>query len=131
MNSSSWYHSLKKPAWAPQEQVFGAVWSILYPIIFAVNIYVLFAFTSSTISLAIALPFWLNLFFNILYTPLQFGLRNNALALIDIMLVLITIIWAIIMIWQTAVLAAIAFVPYLVWVAIATTLQAYITLHNK
>ena len=36
----------------------------------------------------------LNIIFNILFTPIQFGLQNNVLALIDILLVVGTLIWA-------------------------------------
>jgi len=130
MPSSNWYEELKKPSWAPDVSLFGTVWSILYPIIFAVNIYVVMLLSSGKISLKTALPFWINLFFNFLFTPLQFGLRNNLLALIDIFLILITIVWAMIAIWPHSKIVAAAFVPYLIWVSIATTLQFYITLHN-
>jgi tryptophan-rich sensory protein len=127
---NEWYQNLNKPNWAPQESVFGTVWSILYPIIFLVNGYVLYLFFQGKIGWLIALPFWLNLFFNIIFTPIQFGLKNNALALVDIVLVLVTIIWAMIAIWPQYKLVALAFVPYLIWVAIATALQFSITLKN-
>jgi len=130
MDTTNWYRTLNKPSWAPQEWVFGTVWSMLYPIIFAVNIYVLIMFTKGKIGLLVALPFWLNLFFNFIFTPLQFGLRNNWLATIDIYLILATIIWAIVAIWPISKLVAIAFVPYLVWVDIATALQTYIAFQN-
>ncbi|NDG30116.1 tryptophan-rich sensory protein, partial [bacterium] len=68
--------------------------------------------------------------FNVIFTPLQFGLRNNTLAAIDIYLLLATIAWAIIAIWPVSKITAIAFIPYLIWVAIATALQTYIALHN-
>ena len=130
MNTSNWYSSLNKPSWAPQEWVFGTVWSILYPIIIAVNVYIFVMYIRGKIGLHIALPFWLNLFFNVIFTPLQFGLRNNTLAAIDIYLLLATIAWAIIAIWPVSKITAIAFIPYLIWVAIATALQTYIALHN-
>ena len=88
---NEWYQNLNKPAWAPQEWVFGAVWSILYPIIIVVNIYVVYLFVHNKISVIVALPFWLNVVFNLAFTPIQFGLKNNALALVDITLVLITL----------------------------------------
>ncbi|MFZ1483935.1 MAG: TspO/MBR family protein, partial [Candidatus Saccharimonadales bacterium] len=106
------------------------VWSMLYPIIIAVNIYVVVLLTQSKITWLVALPFWLNLFFNVLFTPIQFGLRNNWLAVADIFLVLITIVWAMVAIWPYAKIATIAFVPYLVWVCIATALQTYIAFKN-
>ncbi len=130
MNSTDWYHQLKKPFWAPADWVFGTVWSIVYPIIFAVNIYVLYLLTQHKITWLIALPFWLNLFFNAIFTPIQFGLRNNAWAFVDILLILVTIVWAIIAIWPHAKIASIAFVPYLIWVSIATALQLSITIKN-
>ncbi|MEI7819196.1 MAG: TspO/MBR family protein [bacterium] len=130
MNTTSWYRLLNKPTWAPQEWVFGAVWSTLYPIIFVVNIYVVMLLLKGKIGLLVALPFWLNLLFNFMFTPLQFGLRNNWLAMIDIYLVLATIIWAIVVIWPVSKVVAVAFAPYLVWVAIATALQTYLVIHN-
>lgn len=128
--NNSWYQQLVKPSWAPAEWVFGAVWSILYPIIIAINVYIIVLLVQHKITWLVALPFWLNLFFNIIFTPIQFGLRNNALAFVDIVLVLLTIVWAMVAIWPYAKVATIAFLPYLVWVAIATALQLSIALKN-
>ena len=130
MNYSSWYARLKKPAWAPPETLFGQVWSILYPIIFGVNIYILYLLSTGKISWKVALPFWINLALNFLFTPLQFGLRNQILSSIDIALVFLTIIWCMIAIWPHNKWVALLFVPYLVWVAIASVLQINITLLN-
>ncbi len=127
---NEWYQNLNKPSWAPQESVFGTVWSILYPIIFVVNAYIIYLFVQNKITLMVALPFWLNLIFNFLFTPVQFGLKNNALAFVVILLVLITIVWAMVAIWPHAKIVSIAFVPYLIWVSIATALQLSITLKN-
>jgi len=128
---TNWYANLKKPSWAPAESVFGQVWSVLYIIIIAVNIYVVYLLLNNKVSWYIALPFWINLFFNLLFTPIQFGLRSNALACIDIFIVLFTIIWAMIVIWQYAPFATLLFIPYLVWVCIATVLQVSITYLNR
>lgn len=130
MDTASWYRSLNKPSWAPDESLFGKVWSILYPIIFAVNIYILILLSQNKITWLVALPFWLNLFFNLIFTPIQFGLKNNWLAAIDIYFVLFTIIWAMIVIWPHAKIITAAFAPYLIWVIIATALQTYIALKN-
>lgn len=128
--TTDWYHMLNKPSWAPPDSAFGIVWSLLYPIIIAVNIYVIIALNRGKIGFLVALPFWLNILFNVIFTPLQFGLRNNTLAMIDIALILITIIWAMGAIWQYNKWITLAFAPYLIWVSIATALQLYITTHN-
>jgi tryptophan-rich sensory protein len=62
--------------------------------------------------------------------PVQFVLKNNALAFVVILLVLITIVWAMVAIWPHAKVVSFAFVPYLIWVSIATALQLSITLKN-
>ena len=78
----------------------------------------------------IALPFALNLLFNIAFTPLQFGLKSNVLASIDIFLVLATLIWAMRSIFQYAPWITYAQIPYLLWVSVATCLQLTITYLN-
>lgn len=131
MNTRQWYESLSKPNWAPQPEIFGKVWSFIYPIIFAVNIAIVLLLSKGKISYVIALPFWLNLFFNLIYTPVQFGLRNQLVSTIVILLVLITIIWSMIAIFPFNKWIAVAYIPYLVWVAIATVLQINIWWLNR
>ncbi len=81
----------------------------------------------------VALPFALNLIFNFAFTPLQFGLQNNLLAAIDIILVLTTLIWAFVSVWHRAPSlrwVVYANIPYLLWVSFATSLQLTITYLN-
>lgn len=79
----------------------------------------------------VVLPFILNLIFNLAFTPLQFGIKNNLLATVDILLVLGTLIWAIIVIYPRVRWVAYLQIPYLVWVLFATILQVSITYLNK
>lgn len=130
MDMQTWYQQLDKPSWAPREEIFGIVWSVLYPIIIGVNAYVIVLLSRGVISWRVALPFWLNLLFNFAFVPIQFGLRNNLLAAIDIVLVLATIIWAMVLIWPYSKMASGLFAPYLIWVAIATVLQLSILIRN-
>ena len=130
MNSYTWYQTLIKPAWAPPGWLFGPVWTALYTII-AISFGSVFykAFTKD-IPWIVALPFALNLLFNAAFTPLQFGLRNNFLASIDILLVLGTLIWAMTAIWPHTRWIALINIPYLCWVSFATILQITITVLN-
>ena len=127
---NQWYQELKKPTWAPPSWLFGPVWSVLYLIIIASYGYVFYQFFQSTIGWLEALPFLLNLLFNIAFTPIQFTLRNNYLALIDILLVLITLIWAMIFILPIAPWVTWVNSGYLLWVAFASVLQLAITWLN-
>jgi benzodiazapine receptor len=82
----------------------------------------------------VALPFALNLVFNFSFTYFQFGLKNNLLASIDILLVVGTLIWALIAIWYASPelrWVVYANIPYLLWGTFATVLQLTITYLNK
>jgi benzodiazapine receptor len=83
------------------------------------------------IALVVAVPFIFNLVFNLAFTPLQFGLRSNALAAVDIVLVLGTLVWAMIAIYPFARWITYAQIPYLLWVSFATVLQLTITYLNR
>jgi len=134
MNTYNWYSQLIKPTWAPPSWIFGPVWTFLYAII-AVSFGTVFykAFTGK-LAWIVALPFALNLIFNFAFTPLQFGLKNNLLAAIDISLVLGTLIWALYAVWRVSPeLRWVVYIniPYLLWVSFATVLQLTITYLNR
>ena len=134
MNSYSWYSQLIKPSWSPPSWLFGPVWTVLYAIILVTFGTVFWKTFTRQISWLVALPFALNLIFNLAFTPLQFGLKNNFLAAIDILLVLGTLIWALYALWQNLPEGrwiVSANLPYLLWVAFATVLQLTITYLNK
>jgi tryptophan-rich sensory protein len=128
--SAAWYAQLLKPAFAPPASVFGPVWTVLYIVIAVSFTYVLVQYLRRRLPGAVALPFLLNLVFNLAYTPLQFGLKNNLLAAIDILLVLGTLVWALAAIWPRVRWVALMNIPYLLWVAFATVLQLSITWLN-
>lgn len=83
------------------------------------------------VSWMIALPFAINLVANLVFTPIQFGMRNLPLAAVDILIVWGTIMWIIIVTWKTYRWISVAQVPYLVWVSIATVLQLSMTWMNR
>lgn len=129
--SAAWYSQLIKPFFAPPASVFGPVWTVLYIIIAISFGYVLWKTLKRRLPFAVLLPFILNLIFNAAYTPIQFGLKNNMLASVDILLVLGTLIWALTAIWNRVRWVAYVNIPYLLWVAFATVLQLTITWLNR
>lgn len=131
MNSYNWYSQLIKPSWSPPAWLFGPVWTFLYVLIAVSFGKVFLMFFQKKVSFIVILPFILNLIFNFAFTPLQFGLKNNLLAAVDIILVLGTLIWAIIAIYPHARWVAYIQIPYLLWVSFATILQLTITYLNK
>lgn len=130
METTQWYQNLVRPDWAPPAWLFGPVWTVLYIIIAISYGYVVYLFTKKRIPFLVVLPFLLNLIFNIAFSPIQFGLQNNALALIDIILVDITLIWALVAIYRYARWVTFMNIPYLLWCLFATVLQITITILN-
>jgi tryptophan-rich sensory protein len=131
MNSYNWYSQLAKPSWSPPAWLFGPVWTFLYVLIAVSFGKVFLMFFQKKVSFIVILPFILNLIFNFAFTPLQFGLKNNFLAAVDVILVFGTLIWAIIAIYPHVRWVAYIQIPYLLWVSFATVLQLTITYLNR
>jgi len=127
----SWYQKLKKPTWAPPSWLFGPVWTVLYILIIISFGSVMLKAWQGQLLFVIVFPFILNLIFNVAFTPIQFGLKNNYLAVIDILLILVTLIWAIVAIYPFANWIAYIQIPYLLWVSFATILQLTVTYLNS
>ena len=131
MNNYNWYSRIIKPTWSPPAWLFGPVWTFLYVLIFISFGKVILMFFNKQIPFLILLPFILNLIFNFAFTPIQFGLQNNLLAALDILLVLGTLIWAMVVIYPYAHWITYIQIPYLIWVSFATVLQLTVTYLNK
>ncbi len=130
----NWYSTLIKPTWSPPSWLFGPVWTVLYAIIAVTYGTVFYRVFTGKLSWMVALPFVLNLIFNFSFTYFQFGLKNNLLASIDILLVVGTLIWALVAIWYASPdlrWVVYANIPYLLWGTFATVLQLTITYLNK
>jgi translocator protein len=133
MDTINWYSQLIKPAWAPPSWLFGPVWTVLYSVIAVTYSTVFYQAFAGKIALLVALPFALNLIFNLAFTPIQFGLKNNLLATLDILLVVGTLLWALVAVWYASPdlrWVVYANIPYLLWGIFATVLQLTITYLN-
>jgi len=134
VNTYSWYSQLIKPSWAPPAWLFGPVWTVLYAIIALTYGTLFYKAFKGELAWKLTLPLALNLVFNLAFTPIQFGLRNNFLAAVDILLVVATLLWAFAAIWQKGPQlrwVVYANLPYFLWSAFATVLQLTITFLNR
>ena len=131
METSNYYKKLKKPIWAPPGRLFGPVWTGLYIIIFVSFGYVVYLYIKNIIPFIVLLPFILNLIFNFAFTPIQFRLKNNVLATVDIFLTVGTLLWALYSIYPHASWISYINIPYAIWGIFATVLQFTIMLANR
>ncbi len=131
MGTSNYYKKLKKPIWAPPSWLFGPVWIGLYIIIFISFGYVVYLYFKNIIPFIVLLPFILNLIFNFAFTPIQFRLKNNELATVDIVLTVGTLLWALYAIYPYTSWVSYINIPYVLWGIFATILQFTITFANR
>lgn len=131
MEQFSWYAGLVKPSWAPPAWLFGPVWSVLYAVIAVSFGYVFYRVSIRKLPSGVMVPFVLNVASNLAFTPIQFGLRNNGLAFVDIIIVLVTLVWAMRSVSKRLRWVALVNIPYLVWVSFATVLQGAIFVMNR
>ena len=130
MDWMTWYNGLAKPSWTPAPGTIGLIWQILYPMILISFGFVFVQMFRGKVSWLVALPFGINLVVNLIFTPIQFGLRNLPLAAVDILIVWASIVWLMIAVWPHFRWVSLVQIPYLIWVSLATVLQLSITIMN-
>ena len=131
MNWLDWYNSRAKPISTPAPATIGLIRQILYPIIFVSFGFVFMQMFRGKFGWLVALLFAINLVANLVFTPIQFWMRNLPLAAVDILIVWTIILWMIVAVWRQYRWVAVAQVPYFVWVSLATMLQLSITWNNR
>lgn len=117
-----WYQELVKPSWTPPNWLFGPVWSLLY-LMMGVAAWLIWkqnGFSGAILPLGF---FLLQLILNGLWSWLFFGKHLIGVAFIDIVLLWAAILVTMILFWQRQPLAGILFLPYLLWVSYASTLN--------
>lgn len=119
----TWYPLLNKPFFSPPSWLFGPVWTLLY-ILMGIACYRIW--TSTKNHQAAMTLYWVQLFFNAIWSPLFFGLRSPLLGLVDILIMLSLITWTLISFLRIDQKAGLLLTPYLAWVSFATTLNAAI-----
>ena len=125
-----WYNSLAKPSWTPSPAISGLIWQILYPIILIRFGFVFVQACRRKVPCVMALPFAINLVSNLIFTPIQFGMRNLSLAAVDILAVWATIVWKMVAIWRNYGWVAVVQIPCFASVSLATKLQLSFTALN-
>lgn len=125
-----WYRALEKPSFNPPDAIFGPVWTLLY-ILMVVAAYRVWSADASR-ARAVALRLWFaQLALNAAWSPLFFGARNPAIALVDIVLLLAAIVAFAVVSRRVDRVATWLMVPYLAWVSFATAINEEIVRLNR
>jgi tryptophan-rich sensory protein len=127
-----WYDQLSKPFFAPPDWLFGPAWSVLY-LLMAIAFYLVWKkWPAKEAKMAMAL-YLAQLALNVVWSFLFFGQQSAAgimLGLVEIFVLLAMVGLTTYRFYQVDKRAGYLLVPYLVWVAFATCLNAAIWLMN-
>lgn len=129
LSVEDWYPSLIKPPGTPPDWVFPLVWGVLFVLMALAGWQAWRGCGPRSCGPAMT-RFGCQLGLNLGWTALFFGLRSPTLALMELPLLLAAIGVTITTFWRIAPVAALALVPYLLWVSYATYLNAGILLLN-
>ncbi len=129
-NIPTWYTSLIKPVFNPPNWIFGPVWTILY-ILMGVAAFLIWqkGIKKKKVKVAIYI-FAAQLFLNMLWSILFFGLQNPLLAFIEIIILWALILLTIIKFSEISKKAAYLLIPCILWVSFAVILNLFIYLLN-
>ncbi|HVT28933.1 MAG TPA: DUF2867 domain-containing protein [Lacipirellulaceae bacterium] len=117
-----WYQTLKKPSWTPPDWLFGPVWTSLY-MMMAVAAWLVWRRGGWSPSRAPLSFFALQLGLNVGWSAIFFGFRSPGLAFTEILILCLAIAVTTVSFLGRSRLAALLFVPYLVWTTFAAFLN--------
>ncbi len=115
----TWYEDLHKPSWNPPAWLFGPAWTLLYTLM-AVAAWLVWKRVGFSRPLVL---YFVQLALNAAWTPIFFGAHQLGWALIEIVVMWVTILLTLLSFRRVNPTAGWLFVPYLVWVSFATCLN--------
>lgn len=125
--NSAWYISLNKAPWTPPGWVFGAAWST---IMLCFAIYMAFAVKATNELRTLMVLFGIQWVLNVVWNPVFFYFNHVTAGLIIISLLTILIAVFLFRYWLRMKWKSLLIMPYLIWLLIATSLNAYILFNN-
>tara|TARA_B100000579_G_scaffold353071_1_gene307699 strand:- start:48 stop:512 length:465 start_codon:yes stop_codon:yes gene_type:complete len=106
-----WYSEILLPSFNPPSWVFGPVWTTLY-VFMSVAAWSAWKKVSDKKILQI---YFIHLFFNSIWSVIFFGFHQIFLALINLGIILVFIIWLMKIYYQVSKISFLLMMPYLLW----------------
>lgn len=124
---SDWYLQLNKAPWSPPGWMFGAAWTLIM-ILF--SIFMAKAWEIASMRNFLIVLFIIQLILNISWNPLFFKYHLVLISLIDIGLLTLLMLYFLVSFYSKINLYSLLLLPYVIWLFIATSLNAYIFIKN-
>lgn len=125
--TGDWYQTLNKAPWTPPGWVFGAAWTSIM-VCFA--IYMAYAWQNATNKNTLMLLFALQWVLNVSWNPLFFKYHQVLFGLVVIVALTLLVGYLFFTYFHQLKIKSLLLLPYVAWMMIATSLNAYIFLKN-
>jgi benzodiazapine receptor len=126
---TTWYSHLNKPIFNLPNWIFGPVWTALY-LLMGVSLFLVLEKKLKKQKTFLIVLFTVQLALNFLWSVIFFGWHLPMAALVEIVLLWVSIALLIIDFWKFSKTAALVLIPYLCWVSFASILNLFIVLLN-
>ena len=124
--TSSWYLELNKAPWTPPGWVFGAAWTTIM-LFFSIYLTQIFSYHSTK---KLKIVFTIQVFLNIIWNYIFFNQHLISLSLISIVLLTGILFYMFFAFKTRHKFTKFLLLPYMVWLVIASSLNAYILIYN-
>jgi len=123
---SEWYTNLNQAPWTPPGWIFGVAWTIIM-LCFSVYLSKLFTVIKTKQLITVYI---LQVILNVSWNFIFFNLHQVLFALMTIILLTVVIFYMFFKYKKTTNNISFLLLPYMVWLIIATSLNAYILIYN-
>lgn len=127
--NDTWYQSLNKAPWTPPGWVFGAAW---FTIMLCFSFFMYYASNKlpANFTTTFYILFALQFFLNILWNPIFFKCHFVTGGLIVIVMLTLLVAWFTYYGFKNFGWVGLCVTPYIIWLIIATSLNAYVLIKN-
>lgn len=130
-NTGSWYRMLRFPGWKPPDWAFGPIWTVVLVCATLGAAHGIQAAPDHETLVMSLTVLGLNAALNILWNILFFALRRPDWAFVEVVIFWLSILLVMIVMGSYAPFAALYFLPYLLWVGVASLLNWRIVTLNR
>jgi tryptophan-rich sensory protein len=127
---TGWYSTLNKPSFNPPDWIFGPVWTVLY-LLMGISFFIIWLKPADGNRNRAILVFLIQLLLNFGWSFFFFYFEMIAAALIEIIILWLSILVMILLFYRINRPAALLQIPYLLWVSFAAVLNGAIFFLNN
>ena len=128
--AQGWYTSLNHPPFSPPDWVFSPVWTVLY-LLLGFSFFLIWKLEADKKRRLAIYAFLVQMLLNFAWTFIFFYFNMIGLALVEIILMWVSIVIMLILFYKISPLAAYLNIPYILWVTFAVILNAAYYFLNK